>query len=173
MLKGVKTLHSLSGEELGEYRTNLVRYLLGRGASPEQAEDLAQDTFAKVIDLYGLNKVHSGFRTLLRATATNLWIDSLRKSRRQTSLIERRLIPSELVDSNVGPENVAKEQIKSRVNDALKYLTDKQLEVVRLFYFEGQGETEIAEIVELEKGSIRAHLFRSRECLRKHLQVYD
>jgi RNA polymerase sigma factor (sigma-70 family) len=55
--------------------------------------------------------------------------------------------------------------------DALKGLPDRQRQAAALHYVAGLSEKETAEAMGLSEGTVKSHLFRAREALRKKLEV--
>ena len=56
------------------------------------------------------------------------------------------------------------------VLDAVRALDEKYRDIVFLYYYEGYGTNEIADMLEMRKGTVESRLFRAREQLKKTLE---
>ena len=63
-------------------------------------------------------------------------------------------------------------EIDSEIKKAISELSPRQQQVFVLRYYEDLPLSEIADILELKVGSIKAHLFNAIRNLRKHLEHY-
>lgn len=64
-----------------------------------------------------------------------------------------------------------KERIKKTLARLMQEeLTDRQREVVTMYFFEGKSLTEIGEILSLNKSTVSRHITRSKEKLKNALQ---
>ena len=147
--------------------------------SREEAEDLAQEAFLR------LHRSLAGFRgdsrisTWLYRTTTRLAIDHLRRER-----IKRRLFffcqdndapdPVELAgDPRPDPGRTFQSQEAMRLlRKSLGKLSPRQQVIFTLRHYEGLPLKEIAEHLDLETGTVKAHLHRAVTQLRQDLADY-
>ena len=66
-------------------------------------------------------------------------------------------------------ELISKLDMKARLNSALKQLTEKQYQVVRLYYYEQMTQDEIAELLCTTRSNVNAHLRLAMKKLKKLL----
>ncbi len=73
-------------ELLMRMHSGLIRYLIGRGATPGQAENLVQDLFFKVRTAVSGFRGESSLRGWIQRLARNALFDQLRRDRRWVEL---------------------------------------------------------------------------------------
>ena len=143
----------------------------------EDAEDILQDTFIKAF--YHLNKFHhsedTNFPSWLCRICINSSIDFLRKKKKMkinkfaTDNIETT--PLQTKASN--PEKSTHlQQVKEKVDSALKELTAKQRMIFILRHYQQMTTKEIAEFMDCSQGSIKKQLFRSISTLKEHFKIF-
>lgn len=150
--------HSDRLEELAARHENtLFRAALAILGDVQEAEDAVQDTFLRYLEkrpeLY--DEAHEK-AWLLRVTA-NSCKSILRLRRRHPSV--------ELLDVYPAPDKESRE-----VLEAVLSLPQNQRAAVHLFYYEGYSTEEIARILGQRPGTVRSHLSRAREALRRRLK---
>lgn len=138
--------------------------------NPADAEDVLQSVFLRVFD--GKTRLDATWApgAYLRRAAVNASIDLLRrkKSRPETGLDERR-------DHNEGAGlRLAGSQegtllLKERLLAALTRLSPESAELFILCYLEGYSYDELAELLQVERGTIGSRLHRIRAALREDL----
>lgn len=143
---------------------------------PQEAEDLAQETFLRAysnIDSYDQDKK---FSTWLFRIATNLSIDYLRKRRPSVYLdaevvgTEGVTLQSQLAADELSPdEEAVKTEEKHTLYLAIGELPLKYRTAIILKYVEDLSLNEISEILELPVATVKTHIHRGREALRKRL----
>lgn len=87
------------------YSSDMTRYLRRRGASPETAADLTQETFLRLLTVTPLGPVDNVQAYLFR-TASNLSIDLARRQRLVPFVANGEEILGEIVDDAPSPERV-------------------------------------------------------------------
>jgi len=143
-------------------------YLIKLGARPELAEELAQETLLVVWRKAAYFDHHrASASTWIFTIARNLRIDSLRRERHPAALEhEPELTP----DEEPFPDAVAIAlQRLHRVREALGELSDEQVEVVRLSFFEEKPHSEISDDLHLPLGTVKSRLRLAMSKLRAQL----
>lgn len=147
--------------------------------SREEAEDLAQEAFLRLHRSLQDFRGDSRVSTWLYRTTTRLAIDQLRRER-----IKRRLFffrqdnvapdPVELAgDTRPDPGRELQSQEAMRLlHKSLGKLSPRQRVIFTLRHYEGLPLKEIAEHLELETGTVKAHLHRAVTQLRQDLADY-
>lgn len=154
-------------------RTLMTRHLpmvlaLGRRmlASADDAEDVAQETFARVWTHAG--KWQAGgaqFRTWVHRVAMNLCYDRLR-GRRHQDLDAARDVPS----ADAGPAQIMlQSQVSGMVGSALEDLPDRQREAIVLVHFQAMTNIEAAAEMGVSVEALESLLSRGRRALRAKL----
>jgi RNA polymerase sigma-70 factor (ECF subfamily) len=137
--------------------------------STAEAEDLTQDIF--------LNLARSSFdprrgslRTYLSILARSRCLDRLRSWRnRQRSLKQGRVELQGSPAADPTLEQLARAERVAEVQTALAELSESQRQVLKMAYYEGMSQTEIAKQLDLPLGTVKARarraLLRLRELL--------
>ncbi|HEY5886022.1 MAG TPA: RNA polymerase sigma factor [Pyrinomonadaceae bacterium] len=154
------------------HRDPVFRFAYRLSGSFEVAEDITHDCFL------GLLKQPANFRpgratlrTYLLAAARNLWFKRLRIHDRETELDQ--ITELNLNASGRGPlGEILGDELTAAVKQAIFDLPPMQREALILFEYEGLALNEIAEIVGVDVGAIKARLHRARQALRSSLSTY-
>jgi RNA polymerase sigma factor (sigma-70 family) len=160
---GQLAIDALFDDMFARYHGAIYGYILGMVGSPEQAQDLAQDTFVKAY------KALPGTRDLalpawLYRIATNTALDALRHRRRLTWLPfapgDDDRIPAPELDL---PTRLAEHEA---VRHALARLTPPQRACLLLRARDGLSIDEIAHALGMSKGNVKITLYRAKERFR-------
>lgn len=155
------------------------RVLLGRGLRPDPADvdDLTENVFVMLLDKDGellrrFDPRHklSAYLAVLARTSVHRWL------RRQKSKVQ---LPDEVWGEAMPEEDVLSisdqtthREICHAVRDSLEGLTEREQQVLRLYYYDGRDYQQIAEKLGVSVNSVGAALSRARvklhEVLRKH-----
>lgn len=143
-----------------------ARYLL---RDAEEAQDVAQECFVKLWS--NLDRVEAGpaCKAWLLRSAHNLCIDRMRR-RGSRPEVRRDDDSPEPVDSRPGPDRLAgSTQVGKLLERALLGLSERDRAIVLLREVEGLPYEEIAQTLNMNIGTLKATLHRSREKLRREL----
>ncbi len=143
----------------------------------EHVEDLTQEVFIKAFgSLKSFNEEYA-FSTWLYKIATNSSIDFIRKKKLNTFSIDKPVALDEsdytfeLPDSTYEPDrHIIQRQRSILLDDAINRLPEKYRRVIILRHREERDYSEIAKILKLPIGTVKAHIFRARELLYKYLR---
>jgi RNA polymerase sigma-70 factor (ECF subfamily) len=143
------------------------------------AEELAQDVFVNVFRARARYTASARVRTYLYRIAHNLWIDHLRRHRRQLSLdAEMGEESLRLVDCLAAPasaivsdedERTRAELIRTRVQAALELLPEGQRAVFVLANNHGMKYQEIATVLSIPEGTVKSRMHNAVRTLRDEL----
>lgn len=140
-------------------------------------EDLIQEIFLKAFDNIHTFDASYAFSTWLYRIATNHSIDYLRKRKLKTLSLDEPYqtkdgeMKMELADDDTEADDVILHQQRvSIIMEAIASLPGKYEKIIRLRHMEEKSYQEIAEIMELPLGTVKAHIFRARELLNKYLK---
>ncbi len=149
------------------YLDKIYRFIFFKVQQNRQlAEDLTEVSFMKAwskIDLY--KKTGGSFSSWLYTIARNTVIDHFREQNKLTSLQEDHHVDSTQIEENI----FTKLEIE-RVQEAMKYLTDEQREIITLKFINDMSNKEIANILGKNEDAIRAMQYRALQELRKRLK---
>ena len=139
------------------------RLLAGR--AQHRAPDLTQETFVRVLralpkfDPAGPAKLSTWILTI----ATRLALNELRRPD-LASLNDRDLASSERADTNI-----ERKRLGAAIAAGIAALSDPQRAVLVLREYHELDYAEIAEVLELDLGTVKSRLARARAALRDHL----
>jgi len=140
-----------------------------------EADTITQDTFIQAYTHLGRFQGRSEFETWLTRIAINRSRDFLRR-RKFISLFtgaeddDDRTLLFEPVDERPDPEReIMARQLRVAIERAQQTLSAQQKVIFRLRHYEERPLEEIAELLGLAAGTVRAHLFRAVHKIRKEL----
>ncbi len=143
----------------------------------EIARDLVQETFMKAFSSLASYRSEYRFSTWLYKIAANSSIDHLRKKRIQALSLDRPIETSdgtmeiEVPDYSFHPEReLVKKQQRVSIEEAIQSLPDKYREVIIYRHKDDKSYDEIAELLDIPVGTVKARIFRARELLKKKLK---
>ncbi len=153
---------------------NLIFKMVNR---KEEIDDLLQEVFIKAFNSLQNYNQEFAFSTWIYRIAINNTIDYLRKKKLDTFSIDEKNDDEdssgkfELLDTTYAADaNIILEQRQQIINDAINSLPEKYKKIIELRHKEELSYEEIAEILNLPIGTVKAHLFRARELLNKYLK---
>lgn len=135
----------------------------------EEARDLTQDVFLKAYENIEKFRGDSKLSSWLYSIAYNLSMNwSERKAGRETQLDD------ELAETVAEPPSLAdeiydRELQLARISEMLAELPEKYRAVIRLYYYEDKSYQEISEALGLPMNTVKVHLLRAKDQLRKKL----
>jgi len=158
----------------------LYRTALRMTKNVGDAEDLVQEALVKAYRFWDKFEPGSNCRAWLFKIMTNVFINEYRsKSRSPMSVnvddIDDNYLYGQLATSSDG-DNPEKEFFAKMLDDDVKKAIDELPEdfriVVVLSFLEGFSYQEIAEIADLQLGTVKSRLHRGRKLLQKELLDY-
>ena len=147
--------------------------------SPEDGADLAQEAFLRAWRSLPSFQEESSFSTWLYKLTSNLCIDFLRKEKRRKAVAitvsldddQDESPPVEVPDHRFTPEaEVERRELRAAMSRALKTMSEEHRQILILREVEGLSYTEIAQLLDVEEGTVKSRLARARISLRNILQ---
>lgn len=144
-------------------------FIIRKGASPDLAEDLVQETMINVWTKAGYYDPAKGsVLTWIFTIARNLRIDRIRrKSSRPVSELGDFDPPSE---APAGEEILARKDEARSVARALSKIPPEQMEILTLSFIEDLPQAEIARRLNLPLGTVKSRMRLAYGHLRKNLE---
>lgn len=147
-----------------------IKSMLVRGGAPaDTAEDLAQEAMLSVwrkASYFDAGRASAS--TWIFTIARNLRIDAARREQRarlhetvEQIEPEGPETPDQLLDAS---------ERQVRVREAMKKLSEEQLQVIKLSFVEGKSHGEIAELLGLPLGTVKSRVRLAMSRLRQHLE---
>jgi RNA polymerase sigma-70 factor (ECF subfamily) len=133
-----------------------------------RATELLQDVFVRVWERIGSFRGDSAFGTWVHRLAINVVLETARKDQRR----EARITPAELDDSQQPPDDGLALSVETRLDldRALRVLPPGARRAFVLHDVEGYRHEEIARMLDVAEGTVRAQLHRARRLLMEALE---
>ncbi len=145
----------------------------------ETAHDLVQDTFMKAFSSLASYRSEFRFSTWLYKIAANCSIDYLRKKKINAMSLDQ---PLETKDGTVGIEvpdysyhpgyELERKEQRFSIEEAIQSLPEKYREVIIYRHKDDKSYEEIADLLDIPVGTVKARIFRARELLKKKLKEF-
>ena len=143
----------------------------------EATRDLVQETFMKAFASLGSYRSEFRFSTWLYKIAANSSIDYLRKKRIHALSLDAPVetrdgqIEIEVPDDTHNPElQLLRKQQRFSIEEAINSLPPKYREVIVLRHKDDKPYEEIADLLGIPVGTVKARIFRARELLKQKLR---
>ena len=167
-----------------KYQNRIYNVILKMCGNPDDAAELAQEAFVKVIESIGKFKGRSSFYTWLFRIAVNLTLNycqrnakmatrSLDAEDNQADGQSRQVLKDFLTDDSVAdPAALAqRRELCDLALQAMLDLDEPQRAVMVLRDIEGMDYAQIADVLNIELGTVRSRLSRARSHLREILEA--
>jgi RNA polymerase sigma-70 factor (ECF subfamily) len=148
------------------YSGRLLRVLARQLGSPEDAQDLLQQTFLQLHRSRHDFRAGAHVRPWLYTIALNLKREYFRRRGRRP---EAELTLDGYQDPAVGPRGVEKVEAARVLYAALARLSTEQREVIEMHWLDGLGFSEIAAIVGANVNTVKVRAHRGYQALRRWL----
>jgi RNA polymerase sigma-70 factor (ECF subfamily) len=158
----------------------LLRQLVSWGAAAEEARDLNQEIFQRIYRdvgrFRGGDPLFNSWVAWIWQIARTSWLRSLRARRAQKRPGGQQ--PLESVDEERAAEiarppsqldDVLERELEGRVRRAIEELPEQELKCVILHYFQGLRTREVAVVLRIAQGTVKAHLSHARDKLKTKL----
>lgn len=181
----VKSLvqQALSGDQtaftglLNRHKRLAYHLALGIVKDPIEAEDLVQESFIKAFASLSRYNPQYAFTTWLCKIVSNHCLDHLRRKKIQACSLDEPIqgrdgeIKREIPDWSSNPEwLLARKQQTLSIERAIDSLPPRYRQVIVLRHKRDLSYEEIAKILNVPLGTVKAQIFRARELLKKKLK---
>ncbi|KAA3631221.1 MAG: RNA polymerase subunit sigma-24 [Calditrichaeota bacterium] len=158
----------------------LYRTALRMTKNEKDAEDLVQEAFVKAYRFWDKFEPGSNCRAWLFKIMTNIFINDYRSKSRSPMAVNVDDIDDNFLYGQLavgGKEENPEQDLFNKIFDddvkkAIENLPDDFRLVVMLSFLEGFSYQEIAEIADLQLGTVKSRLHRGRKLLQKELYDY-
>lgn len=128
---------------------HLIRFGLKLNPDDELAKDCVNQIFLNIWDRRDRLPEVANVRSYLLTTLRNVILDEIARRNRMNSAIQKKILEED-IDELSYEEIIIRmqhdEELKKKLQNALKQLTPKQIELVQLRFFEGLPYEEIARL---------------------------
>lgn len=172
-LEGLKKRDESTVEELVRaYGEALKRYLCAMVRNQSDAEELAQETLLRFLDGLRAFRGEASIKTYLFKIAHNLALNHLSSSARLREVFPEEM-PDSPSDATHAQDLVQADERARMVRSALLQLPPQQRSVVALRTWQDLSFKEIAAVLSLAEGTVKAHYFFGLRNLRKNLEAVN
>ncbi|NIR47117.1 sigma-70 family RNA polymerase sigma factor [candidate division KSB1 bacterium] len=162
---------------LENYRGAIYNLLYKMVRNKEETEDLVQEAFMKAFKALPSFNEEYAFSTWLYKIAINNCIDHMRKKRLKTYSINKPVqskdgeLGREFPDTSMSPDKDILSTERSKIIEAAIYELPENYKIaIILRHSEEKSYEEIAHILNIPLGTVKARIFRAREMLKKKLK---
>lgn len=152
------------------YEKQVYNLALRMVGNPEDAADMAQETFIKAYKALGSFRNDSKFSVWLYRIATNVCIDFLRRNRHGKSVSltadDDEDTQLDIPDLSADPEELlSRKMTADAVRRGLETLCEQHRSVLILREINGLSYEEIAQTLDIDIGTVKSRIFRARKRL--------
>jgi RNA polymerase sigma-70 factor, ECF subfamily len=140
-------------------------------SNPEDAQDIAQQSFVRAWQSLPQFRGEARFSTWLYRIVTNLCYSRLPRIRRELSALDTDENALGLPDERQGPESVVLAAgVRHAVQEAFAALPESYRLLVTLRHLQEMSYEEIAQVTGMPLGTVKTGIFRARRILRTALE---
>ena len=160
------------GQLVERYQDRLYSAMLHVVGSPDEAEDVVQDSFVQAYIKLNTFQGNSRFFTWVYRIAFNNALSRRRRRRSDMSIEQsRETSGGEPEDRNEAPdEPMLRDERISMVKAAMRRLTEEHRSILILREMQDMAYEDIAEILDINIGTVRSRLSRARNQLHDYLK---
>jgi RNA polymerase sigma-70 factor (ECF subfamily) len=151
------------------YKDRVHAYATVMLRDPAEAQDVAQEALVRLWEHRGRVE-QRGAKLWLMRTVKNLCIDRLRRIKVRSEVGDGDEVVESEADHTPNPEKLTESsEVGRAIEEALASLSPRDRSVIVMREVQGLPYDEIASILELPLGTLKARLHRARERLRERL----
>lgn len=149
-----------------KYRASLYRYLSGLVSSPEDAAELVQESYVRLLQHENVAQLEAVSRTYLFKIATNLARDHFRRCTTRRTGAHFDVDHVEIADERAGPEHdVVWEQTIDSIKQGIKELPPLTRRVFLLSRFRNKTYPQIAAMLGISTRTVERKMCEAMELL--------
>ena len=151
-----------------DHKSRIWRYLRYLGCDRDQAEDLTQETFVKVLEKPFEDRGEKAAASYLLTVARNLFISHIRKTSRISTLEDMDMADATWQEAheNENGLNDGDDRLTA-LRGCMEKLTGQAREAITLFYEEQLSGQALADRLGLSEKYVRVLLYRIRQTLKE------
>lgn len=164
------------------YQRKVYGICIGMLKNPDDSMDVTQEVFIKVYRYLENFNQQSSFYTWIYRITVNKCIDFIRKKKRQREVDYDETVPQssdseegEWTPSRLGlnPDRVyARKELRGKMLEALESLGEKHRTILILREVEGLSYEEIADVLQVSKGTVMSRLYHARRYFQDAVKEY-
>ena len=159
-----------------DYGRDVYSFCCQLAGSRQEADDLYQDTFLKLLEVQNRVDIRENPKGYLLSVAVNLWRNRQRRFARRQRIAGPQYSLEDLTAEIADDAQTVEEQMISReetrlVREAVAELPEKYRLPVLLFYMEELRLSEIADVLDIPEGTVKSRLHKAKKLLEQKLEV--
>lgn len=165
------------------YQRKVYGICIGMLKDPDDSMDVSQEVFIKVYRYLEKFNFQSSFYTWLYRITVNKCIDYIRKQKRKREVDyddgilrdddvegDESILPSRL---GINPDKVyGRKELRAKMLEALETLSEKHRTILILREVEGLSYEEIADVLQISKGTVMSRLYHARRYFQEAVKEY-
>lgn len=163
-----------------KYQRRVYSICYGMLKNADDSMDVSQEVFVKVYRYLEKFNFQSTFYTWLYRITVNMCIDHIRKNQRVKNVeyddgIAREDVSDHVMPSQLGlnPDKVyGQKELREKMLVALESLGEKHRTILILREVDGLSYEEIAEVLNISKGTVMSRLFHARRYFQEAISEY-
>ena len=155
-------------EIIRDYKDGLILYINNFTENIYTAEDVAEDTFVKIITRKPRFSGKSSFKTWLYAIGRNCALDYLRKHKHTEISFDD--LPEMKKEEESLENSYIKKEDKEALHKALESLSSQYRQILWLIYFENFTNREAAIVLKKSVHNTETLLYRAKKSLKSELE---
>lgn len=160
--KAFNEVHSVYVRELNYFADNIID-------DYEQAEEIVMDAFKGLFKRCARFKSETNIKAFLYISVKNGCLNYLKVKKRRSKLKKVNLNSNNNMLQSEIELNMDAMEISKRLREVIKLLPPTRRQVYELHYFDGLSNAEIAEKLNMNKGTVATHISEAKENLRQLL----
>lgn len=151
------------------YKDGLIFYLRSLAPDIHTAEDLAEDTFFRLMIKKPKFSGRSSFKSWLYAIGRHIAVDWLRHHARQVPVPDE-VLQAQLADETNLEQRYLQQERRILVHHVLQKLPPDYRQVLWLIYFEALSHTEACAVMNRSARQMRNLLYRAKQAMKTELE---
>lgn len=162
------------GKLVERHKKLAYRLAIGLVGNRDDAYDISQEAFLRVYrsaDTYDVNQPFLPWFYTIIANLCRTWLR--KRSRQESKMIDVTDAPYLLVDATNPESKLIKKETIARLRQALLELPFEDREIITLQHFRGMSYDEIAQLLNIPKGTVMSRLYYARKKLARLMRKND
>lgn len=153
-----------------KYRSSLFRYLTGLVSSPDDAAELVQESYTRLLQHDNVTQLEAVSRTYLFQIATNLARDHFRRRTTRRTSAHMDLDDIEIADDHAGPEqSLVWDKTIESIKQGIKELPPMTRRIFLLSRFRGKTYPQIAALLGISTRTVERKMSEAMQVLAERL----
>lgn len=163
---------SAYGQLIERYQKSVFNTCYRVMGTPQDAEDLAQDTFIRAYKRLHTFDLKKEFGPWVRTVGVNLCLNALQKKGNNQLAIDEQPENRKSKNAKTPEEILQQNEQANNIRRAIFELPAKHRAVIELRHYQAMSYAEIARTLKLPLSDVKSYLYRARQMLAQKLREY-